>query len=82
MKFLTSKTFLVSIFGVVALIGCGGGSSSSGQVPTAGAEITVPASGVVSYITEVQAATSDSTEPSDISTVTLATDDTAEPDAV
>ncbi len=82
MKFLTYKTVVASVLGVVALVGCGGGSSSSGQVPTSAAEISVPASGVVTYITEVQAATSESTEPKDVSTVNLATDDTAEPDAV
>lgn len=82
MKILTTKALVVSALSVVALMGCGGGGRSSSVVPTGAAEITVPASGIVTYITEVQAATSESTEPSDISTVNLAIDDSAEPDAV
>ena len=75
MNFLTSKAFVASVLGVVLLVGCGGGSSSSTSVPAANR--------VVKYIAEMQAtATNDSTEPRDISLVDLPADDAAEPDAV
>jgi len=85
MKILTSKAFFASVLGVVALMGCGGGRSSSGQVPTADAAMpatSIAATEVLQYMAEMQATSSDSTEPRDITLVDLAGDDTAEPGAV
>ncbi len=82
MKCLTRKAFLASVLGAAVLMGCGGGNSASDQAPTADAATTVPAVGVVKYMADLQATTTDSAEPRDISLVDLAVDETAEPGAV
>lgn len=84
MKNLTIKALVASVLGIVVLTGCGGGGGgSSAPSAQANAVTTIPASGVVNYVADLQASTtSDSAEARDISLIDMAVDDTAEPGAV
>ena len=85
MKSLINKSFLASVLGVVFLTACGGGNSSSGQVPvddTQMAATTIAATAVVKYMDDLKATASEASEPKEIGLVTMETDDTAEPGAV
>lgn len=78
----TRKTFVISALGATVLMGCGGGSDSATAPETTPTVTTVAATAVVKYVADVQAATSETTEPNDLKLVELAGDDTAEPGAI
>lgn len=85
MKSLTNKALLASVLGVVFLTACGGGSSSSGQVPVTDTPMlatSIAATEIVKYMDDLKATASEASEPKEIGLVTMETDDTAEPGAV
>ncbi|MDT7835276.1 hypothetical protein [Aquabacterium sp. OR-4] len=77
------------LLGAALLAGCGGGDSgSSAEAPKADPLAAVPGSasqttqGAVDYQLALAQASSDTREPLDVSTVTLASSDTDEPKSV
>lgn len=81
---MTFKLLSAALLTSAVLAGCGGGGSDVLSEPTVGVAPT-PSNSVnalVSYLQELIAGTSDSTDPMDINGLELATDDTGEPSAI
>lgn len=85
MNKLNSKLLLTGCVAVAILAGCGGSDNDnlpqtappSPTSPTAGTDTSVPA--VIDYISNMIANFGENSDPVDVSSVTLAVDDTAEP---
>lgn len=77
---LTLAALLTSAF----LTGCGSGGSGGGGGGGASAstDITQSVSALVTYLNTLIAGTNETGDPVDINSVTLATDDTAEPTSI
>ncbi len=90
MKHVNTKAGTALALTLLLLAGCGGGSSDpfstgsavQGGAGTAVGPTVITVAGIVKYLTDLMAGTSDATEPTNANAVELAVDDTAEPAAL
>jgi hypothetical protein len=83
MKTSPSLALLSAVAVSMALTACGGGSGdTAAAMPVVPVITTVSQAAVVQYMKASIAATSETTAPTDVSTIELATDETSEPDPI
>lgn len=75
---MTLKTLAAAVVTAAALAGCGGGGGGIDVLPTPSNSVNA----LVTYLQELIASTSESSDPVDINGLELATDDTAEPSEI
>ena len=72
---LNSKLLTAGALSALLMVGCGGGSSGGAAVST---DISQSISALITFMNTLIADSSDTGEPVDINSLTLATDDSAE----
>lgn len=79
MNKLNTRWLLAGVLSVGLLAGCGGGSNASTTPSAPLADISQSVSAVIDYIGNMIAIYTENSDPVDVSSITLAVDDTAEP---
>ena len=75
---VNTKLAAVAALSAALLAGCGGGDGGGGFAAN-GSNQTIPSESVVAFIQQLFATYGENSDPIDINSLTLATDDTVEP---
>ena len=77
-----SRLALGAVLSAALLAGCGGGGSGEVSSPPVSTEISQSVSALITFMNNLIAGTSESGDPIAINSLTLVTDDTAQPSPI
>lgn len=79
---LNSRLALGAVLSAALLAGCGGGGSGEVSSPPVSTDISQSVSALITFMNNLIAGTSESGDPIAINSLTLVTDDTAQPSPI